>query len=104
MSNMRQTFFYVASYTDLCILRGMAKRTTPKSVADLITEAIGIAGSQAKLGKAAGGFSQNAIWHAKRTGSVSARLAVGIERATNGAVSKHALCPDVFGDAGGTAS
>jgi DNA-binding transcriptional regulator YdaS (Cro superfamily) len=62
---------------------------------DLIIQAIALAGSEAKLGAAAG-FSQNAIWNAKRKGRVSAELAVGIDRATNGVVSKSMLRPDLF--------
>lgn len=61
-----------------------------------ITRAIAIAGSEAKLGKAAG-VSQNAIWQAKRRGRVSAELAVKIERATGGLVSRSDLRPDIFG-------
>lgn len=62
-----------------------------------ISRAISIAGSEAKLGKAAG-VSQNAIWQAKRRGRVSAELAVRIERATQGLVSRAELRPDLFSD------
>lgn len=61
----------------------------------LIEAAIEIAGSESKLGKAAG-FSQNAIWNAKRKGKVSAELATAIDRATKGAVGRHELRPDLF--------
>lgn len=61
----------------------------------LIDEAVSIVGSQGKLGKAAG-FSQNAIWHARRCGRVSADMAVGIEKATQGGVSRESLRPDLF--------
>lgn len=60
--------------------------------------AIKLAGSEKKLGDAAG-VSQNAIWSAKRAGRVSAELAVGIERATGGEVSRVDLRPDLFGAA-----
>lgn len=64
-------------------------------VVKLIEAAITIAGSEEKLGKAIG-YSQNAIWHAKRRGRVTAEMAIGIERATNGAIPKHRLRPDLF--------
>jgi len=69
----------------------------------LLAAAVTIAGSQGKLGKAAG-FSQNAIWHATRVGRVSAELALGIERATLGAISRHKLRPDLFGRGDGTSA
>lgn len=70
----------------------MSNNTTP------ISRAILIAGSEAKLGRAAG-VSQNAIWQAKRRGRVSAELAVAIERATAGLVSRAELRPDLFAQA-----
>lgn len=69
--------------------------TKSQSVTALIEAAIIMAGSEAKLGKLAG-FSQNAIWYAKRNGRCSAELAVGIEKATNGAISRSRLRPDLF--------
>lgn len=63
-----------------------------------ITRAIEFAGSEAKLG-AATGYSQHAIWQAKRRGRVSAEMAVAIERATQGAVSRAELRPDLFSPA-----
>ena len=65
------------------------------TIRDLIEAAISIAGSEAKLGKAAG-FTQNAIWHAKRKGQVSAELAVGIERATDNRIPRWKLRPDLW--------
>lgn len=65
------------------------------NVTDLILQAIALAGSEAKLGKAAG-VSQHAIWSAKKKGRVSAELAAAIDRATGGVVSRSALRPDVF--------
>lgn len=73
----------------------MKQKLTPQEITSLISAAITMAGSEAKLGKLAG-FSQNAIWHAKRNGRCSAELAVGIERATNGAISRTRLRPDLF--------
>ena len=66
-----------------------------REVRRLIEAAIVIAGSEQKLGRAAG-YTQNAIWHAKSKGRVSAEMAVGIDRATNGAVSRSRLRPDLF--------
>ncbi len=73
----------------------MKKITNPKIITSLIEAAITLSGSEAKLGKLAG-FSQNAIWYAKRNGRCSAELALGIERATNGAIPRHRLRPDLF--------
>ena len=63
-------------------------------IRSLIEQAISHVGSEAKLGKAAGGFTQNAIWQAKRRNRVSAELALGIHRATHGAVPACQLRPD----------
>jgi DNA-binding transcriptional regulator YdaS (Cro superfamily) len=52
-------------------------------------------GSEGKLGRATG-YTQNAIWQAKRRGRVTAEMAVAIERATEGRVGRHLLRPDVF--------
>lgn len=73
----------------------MKNHPNPKNVTRLLEAAIAIAGSEAKLGKMIA-VSQNAIWSAKRKGRVSAELASGIDRATNGAVSKSQLRPDIF--------
>ena len=62
----------------------------------LVTAAIRLFTSEAKLG-AATGYSQNAIWHAKRTGRVSAEMAVAIDKATGGQIPKAAMRPDLFG-------
>jgi DNA-binding transcriptional regulator YdaS (Cro superfamily) len=66
------------------------------TVRALIDKAIDLAGSEAKLGKAAGGFSQNAIWQAKRRGSVTPELALGIHRALDGKVNASELRPDIW--------
>lgn len=66
------------------------------SIATEIEKAVKLAGSEAKLGRAAG-FSQVAINKAKHRGSVSAEMAAGIDRATGGAISKETLRPDLFG-------
>lgn len=66
------------------------------TVRALIEKAISLVGSEAKLGKAAGGFSQNAIWQAKRRGRVSPELALGIHNAVSGKVSASELRPDLW--------
>ncbi|MFP5078626.1 transcriptional regulator [Rhizobium sp. YIM 134829] len=73
----------------------MTNTPNPKIVTRLLEAAIAIAGSEAKLGKMVA-VSQNAIWSAKRKGRVSAELAAGIDRATNGAIQKSQLRPDIF--------
>ena len=65
------------------------------STTELVLHAIRLAGSEAKLGEACG-VSQTSIWKAKRAGRVSAELAVSIERATNGAVPRWQLRPDLW--------
>lgn len=60
-------------------------------VREALKRAIDIAGSEKKLG-ALIGHSQNAIWQAKKLGSVSPRLAAKIEAATG--VPARELCPD----------
>lgn len=67
--------------------------------ANPVSAAISLFGSESKLG-AATGYSQVAINKAKKRvaagGRVSADLAVAIDRATNGEVSKHLMRPDLF--------
>jgi len=65
------------------------------AVREAMEKAIRIAGSERKLAKLAG-FSQNAIWHAKKEGRVTGRLALAIEAATGGRVARHRLCPSLF--------
>lgn len=74
----------------------MATSYDTEQAQKLMQAAVTIAGSEAKLGKAAG-FSQNAIWHAKRHGRVSAEMAAGVHRATGGAIAKERLRPDLYG-------
>jgi len=64
-------------------------------VRELIQAAIKKAGSQAKLGKAIG-KTQNAVHQALKRGSVTAEMAVSIERATEGEIRKEQLRPDLF--------
>ncbi len=63
-----------------------------------IQKAIKLAGSEAKLGKACG-RSQHAIWYAKTKNKVSAELAIAIEAATGGQVTRSDLRPDLYGAA-----
>lgn len=63
----------------------------------LLRAAITIAGSEEKLAKRAG-YSQHAIWKAKKRGRVTGEMATAIERATGGAISRARLRPDLFGD------
>ena len=63
------------------------------TIAEAIASAIAIAGSQARLARLIG-YSQVAVNKAKRRGSVSAEMAVAIERATG--VPRHALRPDIY--------
>lgn len=84
------------SNTHTCSLRVMTNEKSTPPVGLLLQRAVALVGSQAKLGKASG-FSQHAIWLAIQSGRVSAELAVGIERATGGAVRRSDLRPDLFG-------
>lgn len=63
-----------------------------------IQRAVQICGGQTGLAKAIGGSVKQAhVWKWLRSGRVSAERALEIERATNGAVSKYDLRPDIFG-------
>lgn len=66
----------------------------------LVERAIQMFGSEAKLGKAIG-RSQNAVWQAKRRGRVTAEMAIAIDEATEGVVSRHQLRPDIFRSSAG---
>lgn len=67
-------------------------------ISDLVKAAIAILGSQAKLASAAG-VSQPVISEAALTGKVGPRLAMGIEKATAGQISKSRLRPDLWPEA-----
>lgn len=62
----------------------------------LVAEAITIVGSQAKLAKAAGVSQQSISFLLNRQMGMSAEMAVRLERATGGRVSKERLRPDLF--------
>ena len=63
----------------------------------LIESAIADFGTEAKLAAAAG-VSQPVINEAKRTGKVGPRLAIGLETATGGKISRGQLRPDLWDD------
>ena len=65
---------------------------------DLLTSAVKRAGSEEKLGKALG-YTQHAIWRARRVGRVSPEMALKIHEWSGGFISKHDLRPDMFGNA-----
>jgi DNA-binding transcriptional regulator YdaS (Cro superfamily) len=67
-----------------------------KTIHDHILSAISHHGSQAKLAEAMG-CSQQQISYLLRAKAVSAKMALRIEEATGGKVSRHALCPEIFG-------
>ncbi|HZP68356.1 MAG TPA: YdaS family helix-turn-helix protein [Pseudolabrys sp.] len=73
----------------------MKRTAPPKKQLSPLVRAIKLAGSEAKLGKLTG-FSQVAIHRAKHRGRASAEMAVAIERALEGAVSRAELRPDLF--------
>lgn len=62
-----------------------------------IEQAVTQHGSQAKLAAAAG-VSQQQIAYLLKASSISVEMAVKIDKATGGAVSKHDLRPDFFGE------
>lgn len=66
-----------------------------ETVSALIEKAIGIAGSQTRLGELCG-VSQNAIWQAREANRISANLAASIDKATSGEVPRWKLRPDLW--------
>lgn len=60
-----------------------------------IKRAIGHYGSQAKLAEAMG-CSQQQIAYLLKASSITAEMAIKIDAATNGAVPRHELRPDIF--------
>jgi DNA-binding transcriptional regulator YdaS (Cro superfamily) len=65
------------------------------SPTDHLYRAIEIAGGQCALARLVG-RSQNAIWQSLQRRRVSVELALLIERALNGQVTRQQLRPDVF--------
>ncbi len=66
------------------------------SLRKLIEAAVTIHGSQAKLATAMG-CSQQQIAYLLKASSITAEMALKIDSATNGKVSKHKLRKDIFG-------
>jgi prevent-host-death family protein len=64
-------------------------------IRELIERAISLLGSEAKLAAAAG-VAQPSINEAKKKGRVGAKMAAGIDAATDGRVSKNQLRPDLW--------
>lgn len=65
----------------------------------LIAKAIRLKGSQQKLAEAAGCSQQQISYLMKDAAGISAEMALRIERATDGAVTRHELRPDIYGPA-----
>jgi len=61
----------------------------------LIVQAIRMLGTEKALADAAG-VSQPVINKAKRLGQVGPRVAIGIDRATGGKISRRQLRPDLW--------
>lgn len=66
-----------------------------EAIKKLVEEAIEHFGTEAKLAAAAG-VSQPVINDAKRTGKVGPKLAMGIEAAMGGKISRWQLRPDLW--------
>lgn len=67
-----------------------------KAFAPHIERAVSIKGSQAKLAKDMGCSQQYISWLLKDADRISANMAVAVERATDGEVSRADLRPDLF--------
>ncbi len=67
-----------------------------QSIKTLIQAAVDDLGSQAKLARAVG-CSQQQISYLLKAKTVSAKMAIRIEAATKGKVTRHDLCPEIFG-------
>jgi DNA-binding transcriptional regulator YdaS (Cro superfamily) len=66
------------------------------SIADHINHAVRIHGSQARLADAVG-CSQQQISYLLTAKKITAEMALKLDAATGGEVSKHVLRPDIFG-------
>jgi DNA-binding transcriptional regulator YdaS (Cro superfamily) len=62
--------------------------------AEALDRAVELAGSDTELGRRIGS-TQNAVWQARKRGSVTAEMAMKIEAALAGAVLARDLCPDL---------
>lgn len=70
-------------------------RPVRPNVSHLIKSAIDMFGSETKLASAIG-FAQPSINDAKRKGRVGPLMALAIDKATEGRISKHELRPDLW--------
>jgi DNA-binding transcriptional regulator YdaS (Cro superfamily) len=61
-----------------------------------VGRAVAIKGSQAKLATAMGCSQQYISWLLKEAGQISAEMAVAVEKATEGHVSRSDMRPDLF--------
>ena len=64
-----------------------------------IEEAVRLKGSQQKLAEAIGCSQQQISYLLQRADRISGEMAIAVERATAGAISRHDLRPDMFGSA-----
>lgn len=64
---------------------------------NLIARAVKLKGSQQKLAEAAGCTQQQISYLLNEASGISAEMALKMERATDGAVSRHDLRPDIYG-------
>ncbi|WP_416358195.1 YdaS family helix-turn-helix protein [Aureimonas phyllosphaerae] len=63
----------------------------------LVQEAVRLAGSQQKLADAAGCSQQQISYLLHQADRISAEMAVSLEKATDGQISRNHFRPDVFG-------
>ena len=64
----------------------------------LLIDAIKLAGSQSKLAEAIGISQQGVSYMLRQADTISAEVAVAIERVSNGKIKKCELRPDIFGE------
>lgn len=66
---------------------------------NLLQKAINKAGSQQALAAAIGVSQQHVSYLMTKARRIPAEIAIAVERATDGEVSRNELRPDIFGDA-----
>lgn len=66
---------------------------------NLIAKAIALRGSQRRLAVAANCSQQQISYLMTGASGISAEMALKIERATDGVISRHDLRPDIYGPA-----
>jgi DNA-binding transcriptional regulator YdaS (Cro superfamily) len=64
-----------------------------------VERAIQLVGSQAKLAEKAGCSQQQISYLMNEAGTITAEMALAIERATEGKVTRNQTRPDIFGQA-----